>query len=147
MTPQALPSCGPAPRTGVHPQTAGWHAGRGVQRRCGDEVLQRLAASDGKPLLLEEFVEGVVHRVNVVGNRYVAAYALEVASVTGDGRHTVTQLMELKNAACRHRPLYPTQRLQLREREQAFLQARGLTPESVLPAGEWGATQRHTAGE
>lgn len=112
--------------------------GQGVQRRVpADEVLQRLAASDGKPLLLEEFVEGVVHRVNVVGNRYVAAYALEVASVTGDGRHTVTQLMELKNAACRHRPLYPTQRLQLREREQAFLQARGLTPESVLPAGEW----------
>lgn len=111
--------------------------GQGVHRNLTPEaVLPALAACGADPHLLEVFVPGRLFRVNVVGGRYVGAYELRCAHLVGDGQHSIKTLVEQKNAACRHRPLYPTQRLTLREREQAALSKAGLTADSVLPVGE-----------
>jgi len=77
------------PRDGNH--------GRGVTTElmtCEDvESAYHLARDEGSGVIVERFVRGNEHRLLVVGGRLVAAARGESASVTGDGRATVTELI------------------------------------------------------
>lgn len=80
------------PRDGNH--------GRGVFTNLATqaEVLAayEVAVQEGSGVLVERFVPGNEHRLLVVGDRMVAAAAGEPAWITGDGRHTVQQLVDLQ---------------------------------------------------
>jgi cyanophycin synthetase len=74
--------------------------GRGVFTNVGTqaeiEKAYRVAEEEGSGVIVERFVSGNEHRLLVVGGRMVAAARGEPASVTGDGRHTIRELIELQ---------------------------------------------------
>ncbi|HET6471818.1 MAG TPA: hypothetical protein VFG38_08245 [Pseudomonadales bacterium] len=55
-------------------------------------------------VLVERFVDGFDHRVVVIGGRFRWAVRRTPAGVTGDGEHTVAELMEIENRRRREAP-------------------------------------------
>ncbi|MHB0884379.1 MAG: cyanophycin synthetase [Bacillota bacterium] len=76
--------------------------GRGVSLNLsGDEQVRAAfgaARRHGQVVIVEKFVEGRHYRLLVVDGRLEAAAERLPASVTGDGEHTVAELIELANA-------------------------------------------------
>ncbi|MCE5181173.1 MAG: cyanophycin synthetase [Betaproteobacteria bacterium] len=72
--------------------------GRGVcanlKTREEIEAAYKVALEEGSGVLVERFVRGSEHRLLVVGGKMVAATRGEEAWVTGDGRSTITELIE-----------------------------------------------------
>lgn len=60
------------------------------------ETAYSVAVEEGSGVVVERFISGEEHRVLVVGDKMVAASKGEVASVTGDGEHTIRELIELQ---------------------------------------------------
>jgi cyanophycin synthetase len=104
------------------------------------EAAYQIAQDQGSEVIIEKFVEGQEHRLLVVGNRLVAASRGETASVTGDGRHTVRELVNLQINSDPRRgsdgnlPL-ETVRLRQSSPEVLELKRQGLEPDSVPEAG------------
>ncbi len=80
------------PRDGNH--------GRGVKTelvtREEIEEAYKLALDEGSGVIVERFVSGNEHRLLVVGGKLVAAARGEAASVVGDGRSTIAELIEMQ---------------------------------------------------
>lgn len=76
--------------------------GRGVATnlQSREQVLAAYAAArqEGEDIVVERFAPGQDYRLLVVGNRLVAAACRQPAQVTGDGVHTIAQLIETVNA-------------------------------------------------
>ncbi len=74
--------------------------GRGValdlRSREDIEAAFTVAQREGTEVMVERFIPGEEHRLLVVGNRVVAASRGETAKITGDGIHTVEELIELQ---------------------------------------------------
>ena len=74
--------------------------GRGValdlRKREDIEAAFTMAEREGTDVMVERFIPGDEHRLLVVGNRVVAASRGETARITGDGIHTVAELIELQ---------------------------------------------------
>ncbi|GFR39259.1 glutathione biosynthesis bifunctional protein GshAB [Insulibacter thermoxylanivorax] len=89
-------------------------------------------------VLLEEYIAGKEYRFLVMGGEVVGVLHRVPANVTGDGKHTIAELIDQKNRDPRrgtgHRT--PLERIQLGEVERMFLQQQGRTPEDVPAAGE-----------
>lgn len=75
--------------------------GRGISGRIGDESQLReaweLSSSYGSRIVVEQFAEGRDHRVLVVNGKVVAAAERVPAHVTGDGKRTVSELVDVGN--------------------------------------------------
>ncbi len=75
--------------------------GRGISGRIGDEAQLRdaweLSSSYGSRIVVEQFAEGRDHRVLVVNGKVVAAAERVPAHVTGDGKRTVRELIDVGN--------------------------------------------------
>lgn len=72
--------------------------GRGVSTelmtRAEVEAAYHLADAEGSEVMVERYVRGNEHRLLVVGGRLAAAAKGEQASVIGDGRSTITELID-----------------------------------------------------
>lgn len=124
--------------------------GRGVftclDRREEIEAAWRIAAEEGSGVLIERFVPGNEHRLLVVGSRVVAAARGEPASVVGDGRSTVLELIAAQlNSDPRRGPTenHPLNRVGIDSPARAELARQGLAPESVPEAGREVLVQRN----
>ncbi len=62
------------------------------------QVIQRLSNIGATPTLIEEQIVGLEYRAYVVDGRVVAAGAKPGISVTGNGRESIAQLIQRKNA-------------------------------------------------
>jgi cyanophycin synthetase len=75
--------------------------GKGVTTMCGSpEEVERAfehARSYSRRVIVEEYLEGRDYRVLVTGNKIAAASWRRPPFVTGDGRSTVRELVELEN--------------------------------------------------
>src|SRR5574343_1596137 len=104
------------------------------------EAAYAIALEQGSEVIVEKFVEGMEHRLLVVGDRLVAASRGETASVLGDGQHTVRELVrqqinsDPRRGSDGNLPL-ETVRLRQGSPEVLELKRQGLTPESVPEAG------------
>lgn len=58
----------------------------------------------GQTILIEEMIQGEELRVYFIGGQFVAATARVAPFVLGDGKHSVTDLLESKNHERRHNP-------------------------------------------
>ena len=119
LTKQLLTMCGiPVPEgIVVESPTAAWEAAqaigvpvcvkpsdgnraRGVsldlREQADIEAAYLVAQEQGSEVIVEKFIQGLEHRLLVVGERLVAATRGDTASVQGDGRHTVQELVELQ---------------------------------------------------
>jgi len=110
--------------------------GRGVLRNLDAEQVASHLQSTHEPLLLEEYVVGTEYRVYVTAGRVVMALIRRPASVLGDGRCTIAELVEHKAAERRAHSVYREDPLELDDAAMVFLADGGRHPDQVPPVGE-----------
>lgn len=119
--------------------------GRGVHLDLRDEDAVRaafhgaLAQSRGGDVVVETYVAGNDYRCLVIGGKVAAIAERVPASVTGDGEHTVRQLVDIANSDPRrgigHEKVLT--RIKVDEAAEALVEAQGFALDDVLPAGTW----------
>jgi cyanophycin synthetase len=119
--------------------------GRGVFLDLSSrEEIERavpVAAEEGRrerTVVVEEFVPGLEHRLLVIGGRMVACDKGAHIHVTGDGRHTVAELIDLQINSDSRRGIseaMPNKTVKLDATVLAQLARAGATPETVPGAG------------
>ena len=126
--------------------------GRGVTLDLRQEAdvaaAFELADKEGSEVLVESYIPGNEHRLLVVGGQVVAAARGDEAWITGDGQHTVTQLVDLQINTDPRRGLtedFPLNRITLGEDAVVLLdlQRQGVTPTAVPAAGQRVLIQRN----
>lgn len=126
--------------------------GRGVTldltKKDDIEAAYRLAAEEGSEVMVERCIPGGEHRLLVVGGKLVAAARGESAWITGDGQHTVVQLIDLQINTDPRRGTtedHPLNRLDVADDPVILLdlQRQGFPPDSVPPAGHRVLVQRN----
>ncbi|MDQ3817735.1 MAG: cyanophycin synthetase [Acidobacteriota bacterium] len=116
--------------------------GKGVSLglRTPEEVAHafHIAKEYSDYVLVEEQFEGRNYRVLVVGNKVVAASERIAAHVTGDGKHTVSELIEITNRDPRRGEGHekPLTQIVVDSIVEAYLEKCGLTLEHIPRAGE-----------
>jgi cyanophycin synthetase len=89
-------------------------------------------------VIVEKFITGLDHRVLVVNYKFVAAAIRKPASVTGDGKHTIQELIDITNKDPRrgygHEKTLTS--IKVDDFTRDILDKKGLTLESVLKQGE-----------
>ncbi|MBI3748419.1 MAG: cyanophycin synthetase [Chloroflexi bacterium] len=119
--------------------------GRGVHLDLRSEEAVR-AAFDGAlresrsgDVIVETYVAGNDYRCLVIGGKVAAIAERVPASVTGDGEHTVRQLVELANADPRrgigHEKVLT--RIAVNDAAEALVREQGFGLDDVPPAGTW----------
>jgi len=115
--------------------------GRGVSIRLADraavEAAFQFAANEGSGVVVERFVPGAQYRVLVVGERAIAASGGDADQVTGDGVHSLTELLALANSdpARGEDSAQLLTTLVLDDISLELLRTQGLEPASVPAAG------------
>ena len=107
--------------------------------RNADELRQAAmgARIDGRQFLLQSFFPGDDHRILVVSGKLIAAARRIAASVTGNGRHSVAELVDIEN----RNPLRGDgfaklmNRIVLDSDSDGVLARQGYARDSVLPDG------------
>ncbi len=126
--------------------------GRGVtldlKKREDIAAAFEVAERHGSEVLVERYIPGNEHRLLVVGGQVVAAARGDEAWVTGDGKHTVEELVELQINSDPRRGTteeFPLNRLDIAEDAviQLDLQRQGLTATAVPAAGQRVLIQRN----
>ena len=94
--------------------------------------------SRGGDVVVETFVTGNDYRVLVVGGRLAAVAERVPASVVGDGKHTVHELVEIENADPRrgigHEKVLT--RIKVSESAEALVRKQGFAMDAVPPKGQ-----------
>jgi glutamate--cysteine ligase len=111
-----------------------------LQSPCarGDFLAAARAAFDeDDTVLAEEFLSGKEYRFLVIDGIARAVLRRVPANVTGDGRSTIAELVERKNADPRRGTGYrsPLERIRLGDEEERHLRAQGLGFSSIPEAG------------
>ncbi|HQR60707.1 MAG TPA: cyanophycin synthetase [Methylophilaceae bacterium] len=171
LTKSLLQSCGVPVPDGqiVHSSQEAWEAaqdiglpvvvkpsdgnhGRGVSTELMTQVdveaAYVLADAEGSEVIVERFIPGDEHRLLVVGGRLVAAARGEMASVVGDGRSTVVELIDRQINTDPRRGTtedYPLNLILVDEDPAVRLELlrQGFEPHSVVPEGKPVLIQRN----
>lgn len=115
--------------------------GRGVATNLvtREQVLKAYAAAreESRYLMVEQFIEGVDHRLLVIGGRLIAAAIRQPAHVVGDGRSSVRELVDEVNRDPRRSDGHSTvlSFIKLDAIGLEVLAEQGLDPDSVPAAG------------
>ncbi|RZS78252.1 cyanophycin synthetase [Pigmentiphaga kullae] len=124
--------------------------GRGVfldlRTREAIETAFGVASGEGSGVIVERCVPGNEHRLLVVGDRMVAAARGKTASVIGDGRSTIQQLIgsQLNSDPRRgNTEEHPLNLVALDSAARIELERQGYDGDSIPPAGEEVLIQRN----
>ena len=124
----------------IKPQDGNQGRGVACNLNTRDQVLAAYAAAieEGDEIICEKFAHGADYRLLVIGYKLVAAARREPPQVTGDGRHTITQLVTEANKDPRRGEDHATSlsKLRLDEIAKGVLAEQGLTVDSVPAAGQ-----------
>jgi cyanophycin synthetase len=116
--------------------------GRGIVTNIRDEEQLQLAFEEAKQfrstIVVERFVDGADYRLLVIGGKLVAAAMRVPANVTGDGRHTIRELVDLANADPRRGESHEKvlTKIRIDAATERLLALRHTTLESVPADGE-----------
>ncbi|MBS0390124.1 MAG: cyanophycin synthetase [Proteobacteria bacterium] len=105
-----------------------------------------LAEPEGSDVIVEKFIDGVEHRLLVVGGKLVAATKGETVSVHGNGQATLRELVAVLNQDPRRGPEqeYPLDWIDVEKGAvQLELRRQGVTPDSVIAKGQSVLLQRN----
>lgn len=124
--------------------------GRGVftnlSGRAEIEAAWGVASKEGSGVIVERFVPGNEHRLLVVGRRMIAAARGDLAWIIGDGRSSVSELIESQlNTDPRRGPDEdtPLNRVRIDSAARMELAQQGLEPDSVPEDGRAVLIQRN----
>lgn len=127
----------------------GNHA-RGVTLELHDEADIKaafaLAEPEGSDVIVEKFIDGIEHRILVVGGKVVAATKGETVSVYGNGKATLGELVDVLNQDPRRGPEqeFPLDWINLQAGAVKLeLKRQGVAPDSVIPKGQAVLLQRN----
>jgi cyanophycin synthetase len=119
--------------------------GRGVALDLRDEAAVRAAfgeayrQSRSGDVVVESYIAGNDYRVLVIGGRVAAVAQRVPASVTGDGKHTVRELVEIANRDPRrgigHEKVLT--RIKVDEPAEEVLAGQGLALDDIPPVETW----------
>jgi cyanophycin synthetase len=110
------------------------------------EAAYDVAVDEGSGVLVERFIRGNEHRLLIVGGKLAAAAKGQMASVTGDGKQTVTELIasQINSDPRRGRgegqPLNP---IRIDSAARLELKRQGFDADSIIPAGRDVLIQRN----
>ncbi len=124
--------------------------GRGVfinlETKQEIEAAYEVAVDEGSGVLVEKFIRGNEHRLLVVGGKLAAAAKGQMASVTGDGKQTVNELIasqinsDPRRGSGEEQPLNP---IRIDSAARLELKRQGFHADSVIPAGREVLIQRN----
>jgi len=108
----------------------------------------KVAQGEGSDVIVERFIRGEEHRVLVVGNKVVAVARGETATITGDGRSSVEELIETQINSDPRRGEeegFPLDTIRLSEHQHAVLELerQGLNAKSILAKDRVAIVQRN----
>src|SRR5690625_1199966 len=86
--------------------------------------------------LIEKYIEGEDYKVFIVGKEAVAAYTRTPAKIIGDDKHTVKELIDIRNNLRSQNPHLKGSQLVIDEEVLIHLENENLTLDSVLPEGK-----------
>ncbi|MCA0439141.1 MAG: cyanophycin synthetase [Proteobacteria bacterium] len=105
-----------------------------------------LAEPEGSDVIVEKFIDGIEHRLLVVGGKVVAATKGETVSVHGNGQATLAELVAVLNQDPRRGPEqeYPLDWIDTdKGAVQLELKRQNVTPATVIPKGQSVLLQRN----
>ena len=124
--------------------------GRGVfiDLTTPDDVRKAyaIAVEEGSSVLVERSIQGIEHRLLVIGGKLIAANRSDLITVTGDGKSTVLELIESQVNTDPRRgntELHPLSIIRIDTAAQMELDRQKLTPDSVPAAGREVLIQRN----
>lgn len=96
-----------------------------------------IALKADSEVMIEDYIKGTEYRFFVIGNETKAVLLRVGANVIGDGIHTITQLVALKNdnALRGDGSKTPLKKIVIGDIELLQLKEQGYTPETVVPEG------------
>src|SRR3990167_4169004 len=113
------------------------HIACDIQNEADLKKAIRIAQIINPYFIVEKFIKGDTHRVTLVNHKMAGCCLREASNVTGDGAHTIAELIEIKNKHPRRGEAYQKNftlhKIAADENAQFFLAKQGLTFESVLP--------------
>ncbi len=121
----------------VKPTTTNFGIGVVILPPSPSENEKRLALetalSFSETAIIEEFAPGNEYRFLVIGEECVAVCNRVPANIVGDGKNTISKLVEEKNSDPRRGVghVTPLEKIQLAETELNVLKESGLSPESI----------------
>ena len=128
--------------------------GRGVfidvKTREEIEKASAIAVDEGSGVLVERSIPGSEHRLLVIGGKLVAANRGDMVKVTGDGVHSVRDLIELQiNCDPRRGPSesHPLSRIRIDSAARIELSRQQLDADSIAAAGREVLIQRNANHE
>lgn len=126
----------------VKPKTTNYGIGITIFKKAPSQkaFIQavKIAFSHDSSILIEEFIEGIECRFLVIDYKTVAVLQRIPANVTGDGKHTIQQLVAIKNKDPRRGKGYktPLEYIQISAVEKQILKDQKLTPQSIPKKGQ-----------
>ena len=102
------------------------------------EAAYAVAVDEGSGVLVERFILGNEHRLLVVGGKLAAAAKGQTARVTGDGQHSVTELIAIqinsdpRRGRGEEQPLNP---VRIDSAARLELKRQGFDADSIVPIG------------
>lgn len=96
------------------------------------------AFGEDKTVLVEKFQPGTEYRFFVMNNKVQGIILRTPANIVGDGKHTIKELVEIKNQDPLRGTHYrsPLEKIKLGEIEKLMLKEQGYSVDDVLSAGE-----------
>lgn len=123
----------------VKPREGNWGRSVSIRLTTREQIARafEFASAEDAGVVVERSITGSHYRLLVVGNRVVAAATGEPDQVTGDGVHSIAELVELANANPeRGDPqTHPLSRLELDAIANELLAQQGYTQTSIPEAG------------
>jgi cyanophycin synthetase len=115
--------------------------GKGVTVDCRSDLeieqAYAFARKHGKRIIVERFVEGADYRVLVTGGKVAAASCRRPAHVTGDGSHSIRELVDIENRnparGAGHSNILT--KIALDAHAEELLRKQDYAPDAVPPAG------------
>ncbi|MFV5215121.1 cyanophycin synthetase [Azonexus caeni] len=105
-----------------------------------------IAAEEGSGVLVERSIQGIEHRLLIVGGKLVAANRSDLITVSGDGQSTVQQLIDTQINTDPRRgdsELHPLSIIKIDTAAKIELERQGLSGDSVPAAGREVLIQRN----
>ncbi|WP_153110255.1 cyanophycin synthetase [Propionivibrio limicola] len=128
--------------------------GRGVfidlNTREEIEMAYKIAVDEGSGVLVERSIPGSEHRLLIIGGKMVAANRGDVVKVTGDGKHTIRELIDIQiNSDPRRGPSesHPLSNIRIDSAARIELSRQKLDAESIPAEGREVLIQRNANHE
>lgn len=102
-------------------------------REALDYVRHQLGYDD---VIVEQYIVGKEYRLYVIEDEVIAAYNRVPANITGDGIHTIEELIELKNLERRRNARLNSCLIEIDVEIINLLEEKGYTLDTVLPKGK-----------